>query len=261
VVSKELYLSSTFADLWKGKDPFEEVEKINGEVYRELDGRKTLRFELDGKGYFLKIHRGVGWKEILKNLIQLRLPVLGAENEWKAIDKLKSIDVDTMTYVAYGKMGWNPAAQRSFIVTEDLAGCISLEDYCLTWHDAPPLDNEQLAIIEKVARIAQRLHDNGINHRDLYICHFLLNITLKEEEPVLYLIDLHRAQLRNQIPSRWRIKDVASIVYSMLEVRLSKDKIDVFKASYSNGLTGDKGVFWRAVDRKSSALLLQDKAE
>ncbi len=127
-MANALYLSEHFSELWQGKNPFEEVENITGDVYRELDGRTTLRFELNGKGYFLKIHRGVGWKEIFKNLVQLRLPVLGAENEWKAIDKLKSINVDTMTYVAYGKQGNNPAKQLSFIITEDLAGCISLED-------------------------------------------------------------------------------------------------------------------------------------
>ena len=119
-MTNALYLSERFSALWEGKNVFEEVEKITGDVYRELDGRTTLRFELDGKGYFLKIHRGVGWKEIFKNLVQLRLPVLGAENEWEAIDKLKSINVDTMTYVAYGKQGINPATQLSFIITEDL---------------------------------------------------------------------------------------------------------------------------------------------
>ena len=71
-MANALYLSERFSELWKGKDPFDEVEKITGEVYRELDGRTTLRFELDGKGYFLKIHRGVGWIEIFKNIVQLR---------------------------------------------------------------------------------------------------------------------------------------------------------------------------------------------
>lgn len=53
------------------------------------EARRTLRIEVAGQGYlFVKIHRGVGWKEILKNLLSLRLPVLGAGNEWRAIARL-----------------------------------------------------------------------------------------------------------------------------------------------------------------------------
>ncbi|NQD81256.1 lipopolysaccharide core heptose(I) kinase RfaP, partial [Pseudomonas sp. CrR14] len=81
----KLFLEQPFATLWQGKDAFEEVERLQGQVYRELEGRRTLRTEVDGKGYFVKIHRGIGWAEIVKNLSTARLPVLGAGQEWKAI--------------------------------------------------------------------------------------------------------------------------------------------------------------------------------
>lgn len=99
----KLELSEPFKSLWLGKDPFTEVESLQGEVYRELSGRKTLRTEVQGKGYFVKIHRGIGWSEIFKNLITAKLPVLGAGQELKAIKKLQSVGVDTMTAVALVK--------------------------------------------------------------------------------------------------------------------------------------------------------------
>ena len=66
------------------QDPFDWVEDIaesaSGEaVYRAREGRLTLRFVVDGRAYFLKLHRGVGWLEIIKNLITLRAPVLGSD--------------------------------------------------------------------------------------------------------------------------------------------------------------------------------------
>ena len=79
-----LFVGEPFASLWSGLDPFVAVEALKGEVFRELEARRTLRIEVAGQGYFVKIHRGVGWKEILKNLLSLRLPVLGAGNEWRA---------------------------------------------------------------------------------------------------------------------------------------------------------------------------------
>ncbi len=251
-MANALYLSEYFSELWKGKDPFDEVEKITGEVYRELDGRTTLRFELDGKGYFLKIHRGVGWREVFKNLVQLRLPVLGAENEWKAIDKLKSINVDTMTYVAYGKTGINPAKQLSFIITEDLTDCISLEDYFLGMPVEDRAGAKAEGLIEKLAESVTAMHQHGMNHRDLYICHFLFDPKKIESEQTLHVIDLHRAQIREKVPYRWLVKDVASVVYSMKEVYASKDQISTFTRLYS--VDGDSR-FWAAVMKKSDALL------
>ena len=47
-------LKEPFATLWRGKDPFEEVKTLQGEVFRELETRRTLRFEMAGKSYFLK---------------------------------------------------------------------------------------------------------------------------------------------------------------------------------------------------------------
>ncbi len=58
-------LKEPFATLWRGKDPFEEVKTLQGEVFRELETRRTLRFEMAGKSYFLKWHRGTTLKEIM----------------------------------------------------------------------------------------------------------------------------------------------------------------------------------------------------
>ena len=82
---------------------FDRIFSLEGENYRLVKARRTFRFELDGKGYFAKVHRGIGWKEILKEIFQFKLPVLGAENEYKAIRKLEEIGVPTMRCAAYGK--------------------------------------------------------------------------------------------------------------------------------------------------------------
>ncbi|MBN2130144.1 MAG: hypothetical protein JW741_11640, partial [Sedimentisphaerales bacterium] len=75
---EELSLSNEFGRLWHGKDPFAEVERLAGEVFRHVKARKTIRFSANGRTYFAKIHYGIGWLEILKDLLQLKLPVLGA---------------------------------------------------------------------------------------------------------------------------------------------------------------------------------------
>jgi heptose I phosphotransferase len=171
----EIFLAEPFRSLWAGQDPFVAVEALQGEVFRELEARRTLRTEVAGQAYFVKIHRGVGWGEIFKNLISLRLPVLGARNEWAAIQRLNTLGVATMHPVAFGSRGTNPATQHSFIITEALAPTISLEDYCRDWKDTPPPPALKHALIREVAGMARRMHGGGVNHRDFYICHFLLH--------------------------------------------------------------------------------------
>lgn len=58
-------LKEPFATLWRGKDPFEEVKTLQGEVFRELK-LAVLCAEMAGKSYFLKWHRGTTLKEIIK---------------------------------------------------------------------------------------------------------------------------------------------------------------------------------------------------
>ncbi|EIR7931036.1 lipopolysaccharide core heptose(I) kinase RfaP, partial [Salmonella enterica] len=38
-------LKAPLTTLWRGKDAFEEVKTLQGEVFRELETRRTLRFE------------------------------------------------------------------------------------------------------------------------------------------------------------------------------------------------------------------------
>ncbi|MDO1841383.1 lipopolysaccharide kinase InaA family protein, partial [Escherichia coli] len=55
----KLILAEPFKHLWAGRDAFDAVEALQGEVYRELEGRRTLRTEVAGEGFFVKIHRGM----------------------------------------------------------------------------------------------------------------------------------------------------------------------------------------------------------
>jgi hypothetical protein len=240
-----------------GVDSFDFIMQLDGEIFRDIDNRRTLRFSFNGKRYFLKAHYGVGWKEILKNLVQFRLPVLGARNEWLAIQRLQTLDIDTMTLSGYGERGRNPATRQSFIVTEALENTISLEDFCGNWEKEPPTTQSALKLkrrlIEKIAGISRRLHENGINHRDYYLCHFLLDGSSDSlNKPMmslrLSLIDLHRVQLRKRTPRRWIIKDVGGLYFSSMRIGLTRRDVYRFMVEYSGKTLRDTlredGKFW-----------------
>ena len=227
-------LREPFATLWQGKDPFIEVRQLEGEVFRELETRRTLRFTEADKSYFLKWHQGTTYKEVFKNLISLRLPVLGADREWNAIHRLASLGVDTMKGVAFGETGWNPVKKTSFIITEDLTPTISLEDYCADWVHNPPEPKIKRMLIERVAAMVRKMHQGGINHRDCYICHFLLHLPFdgSVENLKVSVIDLHRAQIRTAVPRRWRDKDLIGLYFSSMNIGLTQRDIYRFMCIY-----------------------------
>jgi heptose I phosphotransferase len=230
-----------------------------GDVYRSKEGRKTLRFDKEGQSFFLKIHSGVGWSEILKNLAQARLPVLSARNEYEAVAALNCLGVDTMSVVAYSCEGLNPATVKSVIVTEDLVGTVSLEDYCADWANNPPTYSTRLKLLRKLADSARRMHGAGINHRDFYICHFHLDErSLDADEVSCYLIDLHRAQIRKKTPRRWLLKDLGGLYFSAMDCGLKHRDLLRFMRHYSDkGLRGALGAdlsFWLQVAKNAENL-------
>jgi heptose I phosphotransferase len=234
----ELILRGELQELWRDRDVFAWLQSVEGEVVRDKEGRQTLKFQLAGKTYYRKLHTGIGWREIIKNLLQLKMPVTGASNEWLAINRVHELGLDSLNALAYGCKGHNPAKKLSFLVTEELANTLSLARYAEQWPHNPPPANERRALIRKVATIARTIHGAGINHRDLYICHFLLDLSVDpksvKDEPRLFLVDLHRAQMRATVPRRWLVKDVASIYFSSLDIGLTKKDVYLFLRVYFN---------------------------
>ena len=132
-----VWLRQELGNAWRGRDPFVAAKAMQGTVYRDKEGRRTLRCDIEERGYFLKLHQGVGWSEIFKNLVQGRPPVLGASNEYHAIRALEKLSIDTLSIAGYGRSGLNPATQLSFLITDELTNIESLEDFCARWPQQP----------------------------------------------------------------------------------------------------------------------------
>jgi heptose I phosphotransferase len=258
-----IFLCPVLQEKFSSADAFEQILAMDGKIYRDFRGRKTLRFEHIGKGYFLKIHPGVGWLEVLKSLLLFKTPVLSAKDEYDAIRRLENIGVQTMKIAGFGLRGSNPARLQSFIITEEIEEAISLEELDLEWRNNPPDPRIKRVLIRKVAEIARIMHQNGVNHRDFYICHFLLENNWRanndyEVEPPLHVIDLHRSQLRTSLPKRWRLKDLASLHFSSMDAGLTKRDRFRFMACYEKksvrNTLKNLSPMWAKIDRKAVKL-------
>nr|VFJ66815.1 MAG: heptose I phosphotransferase [Candidatus Kentron sp. FM]VFJ67188.1 MAG: heptose I phosphotransferase [Candidatus Kentron sp. FM]VFK16762.1 MAG: heptose I phosphotransferase [Candidatus Kentron sp. FM] len=258
----KIYLREEFKRLWRDADPFVRAGKLRGKVFRAQKARTTLQFESNGRQYFLKLHKGIGWPEIAKNLLQLRLPVLGAGNERRAILALTEIGVGTMSIAAFGEKGLNPAKRLSFIITDAIEPAMSLEEIAWQWRENPPDPKLKRAVLDRVCRMTRLMHEGNINHRDLYLCHFLWRgypgQTPDSPLPDLVLIDLHRALIHKRLPYRWKVKDLAGLYYSAMDAGLTdRDRFRFIGAYSKKGLRAaltEDGALWDEVEYKAKKL-------
>jgi heptose I phosphotransferase len=171
------------------------------------------------------------------------------------------MNISSLIPVAFGQRGFNPAGQESFLVTQELTDTISLEDLVKDWQQRKDFVSIKRAIIPQVARMARRIHACGMNHRDLYVCHIHVSKHWLENPvsyPELFVIDLHRAQIRQSVPQRWLVKDIASLHFSSMDAGLTRnDRLRFMRAYRSMQLRQtfelDK-IFWSEVRQRADKL-------
>ena len=171
--------------------------------------------------------------EYLKDLFQLKKPVTGAGQEFDALNLLRDKGIPTMKVAAFGSRGTGSIREKSFLVTRELSCVTSLEDFCLARGKNLGLSLRR-RLIRALAESAGKMHRAGLNHRDCYICHYLLDRKkLEAGEDVLYVIDLHRAQIRKKVPDRYLVKDLAGLYFSSMSgTRLTRHDVYRFLEAY-----------------------------
>ena len=233
--------------------------RLDGEVFRAVARRRTVRMLLDGRAYFAKVHLGVGWKEILKNWLVLKPPVLGAENEYRACLHLANAGVRAPVVAGYGMSNGNPAERTSWIVTDELTGYLSLEDLVARWAQHPPKPRDVRKLVEHVARFVREFHGAGVIHRDLYICHILIDEQAWAAGHVnLAVLDLHRAQIHARIPEKWLLRDLAALLFSTLDLGLARGAwlrfVRIYRDRPLRDVFAEEGEFWRRVLERAETL-------
>lgn len=247
-----LELDPDIAQWLPEKSTFDQLMACEGNEYRKVKGRRTVEFGLGEKRYFIKIHRACGWGEVWKNWFSGKRPVTSAQMEWEAIARLRELGVPTLKVMGRGIRGKGPANLESFVITEALCDMVSLEQLTHDWGNLPSNQRVRLKheLLRQVAIIGRTIHRNGMNHRDFYLCHFLVKnrdwTQWKPGDPLtLHLIDLHRMQIRQSVPLRWLLKDLAGLLFSAMDCGLTENDLLRFAV-----------IYW---DRPTSFVLLEHR--
>ncbi|MEJ2233643.1 MAG: lipopolysaccharide core heptose(I) kinase RfaP [Syntrophobacterales bacterium] len=238
-----------------GLDSFDDFMRLEGMVAKSaVRERSTQRLDLEGAIVYVKKHFFPGIREILKNLLRLRFPV-GALNEWRALLAFHAHNIPTMTPICAGRkpLLWK-IEKESFLLTDDLGDTIRLNDF-LKGNGAIPCRGKVLEtkkrILDNLADITRRMHSAGMNHRDYYLCHILV-----DNRERLYVIDLHRVNVGDKVGKRWMVKDLAALLFSSLEVPVTHGQRLAFYKRYMriNRLSADDKTLIRLIVKKCNKI-------
>lgn len=171
-----------------------------------------------------------------------------AQREVAGLEWLNRHGIPSMELIAHGRL----EDGRSFIILNDLTG----------YHDAQRLVAEGFdfqRLLEPTAELAARLHQAGLHHRDLYLCHFF--VRLMEDSVDIKLIDVARVRpVPRFFARRWIVKDLAQFWYSTLELAISDEQRNRWLGIYA-ALRGIRRVGWlrRSVQSKATWIARNDR--
>lgn len=196
-------------------------------------GRSTGRVRFDSPGgplmVYLKRHDRLPWPSRIAALLA---PGKGrhtpAAAEWAHLAMARELGVPVPDVVAVGETIGPWGNLRSFLMIAELTGCEALNEVLPGLKESlPPLEFARLkrGLIPEMAEIAARLHKARAFHKDLYLCHYFLNLSaIDRPGRRLTLIDLHRLGRHRWTALRWRWKDLGQLLYSTFGVEGIDDR-------------------------------------
>ncbi len=247
-----------------------------GDRHHAKQGRSTGRFRLDGPhgsvSVYIKRHFGLSWTTRLRALLDPGLSTSPAVQEWRGLRTAQNLGVEVPDVVAVGERIGPGLRLQSYLVVAELVGSAELHE--LIPEMAGRLEPRAFAewkrrLIDAMAKIVATLHDDHLYHKDLYLCHWFLDRTAVDPlQGCLTLIDLHRLGRHRWSSARWRVKDLAQLLFSTYDVEGITDRDRLrFWRRYRTGLGASRGSD-RArrgrVERRSSrrlAWVVRAKAE
>jgi hypothetical protein len=173
-----------------------------------------------------------------------------AAAEVRGLELLESAGIETTPLVAYGRT----LRSGAFVITEDLAGFAAADRVI---NQGVPFDR----LCSPTARLAARLHDAGLHHRDLYLCHFFARIDA-DGSVALRLIDAARVRRLPKWPTRqrWIVKDLAQFWFSTLALPVTAAQREAWLTEYGIARQVTSAEWQTAIERKAAWITRHDVA-
>lgn len=219
-------------------DSFESIWGCHyGKIIKNIEERSVIHlavnYQNQKKSIYLKRHNQefVGFLRLFSRYF----PKWGLSQgrlEFENICAFRNNSLPTVTPIATGEKFFRFFWAESFIITEDFSPYISLEELLEDrphFFTGPAGETKKKILINEMAVLARRMHQNGFNHRDFNATHIILNYDDETDIPKIALFDLQRVDRNKLFKFRWKIKSLARLNYTLPDDIFSeKDKLYIF---------------------------------
>jgi heptose I phosphotransferase len=188
-------------------------------------GRSTARIRFDSPwgelSVYLKRHFQLPWSARLAALINPNGRHTPASAEWAHLERARKLGIPVPEVVAAGERIGPWGRLQSFLMVAELVGCEALNEILPRLRERMSSDGFarlKRELVIEMAGITAKLHSAQVFHKDLYLCHFFLDPSLRASRGRLSLIDLHRLGEHRWTAPRWRWKDLGQLLFSTYDV-------------------------------------------
>ncbi|MFA6293787.1 MAG: lipopolysaccharide kinase InaA family protein [Victivallales bacterium] len=251
-----LLVNADFADILdaNGISSFEDLWNISGEAVKNvLRERGTERVFLKSPDSsplteaYIKRYRPEPFMSRLKNMLSLRpCRFPGALNEWEAVIAFHRMSLPTMQPLACGMSGGN-----SCILTLGITDYARASELFAKFAKGERVRRRKL--IGRIAGLAAGMHLAKMAHQDFYLVHVFVR---EKDDDSVFLIDLQRVIFKESFSERWRVKDLAQLLFSADKLVSRTDILYFWKlytAMAGGGMYGDSALAGRIV-RKAARI-------
>jgi len=211
----------------------------DGKAVKQIRDRSIIRVEArtgtESRIFYLKRHTAARpslW-EMIGNFFSGKSPSPGMF-EFENICDFRKYRIPTVAPVAAGERRTGFCRYESFLITESFEPYISLEHLIFNLPDrlkGPEGQMRKERLIKAVARLARQMHDRGFNHRDFNATHVLVGPEDINGDFPLALFDLQRMDRKKWLKTKWFIKIMAELSYTMPTPLFDdKDRLLLFQA-------------------------------
>lgn len=187
-------------------------------------GRSTARFVFH-KGerrvsVYLKRHFRLPWPARLAATADPAGRHSPGAAEWAHLERARGLGVAVPDVVAVGERIGPWGALQGYLAVAELPGRELNEVLPELRRTLGPEGFEALKrrVVPEMARMAATLHRANLFHKDMYLCHFFIDLRRLARDPgdvALTLIDLHRLAEHRLFADRWRWKDLGQLLFSV----------------------------------------------
>lgn len=233
------------AALWElESSPVKNVLKERGTGRLALESSSGEKVEA-----FIKRYQPIPLRERIKNTLAFKPWNFDAVHEIMAVNAVLELGLHTMTPIAAARLDDG----RSCNLTLGIDNYVRAQEFIGQIRG----DQERMSrLTHNIATLVGRMHGAGMAHQDMYLVHMFVR---PQENDAVYIIDLQRTIFQRQLSQRWRVKDLAQLLFSSREYA-DEETIDRFWESYSKcaRLSASPVSLKAAVKRKADAITRHD---